>query len=72
MLEFFRATPRQNRAVTKTQVGSVVENRDVAFAQQAGDRAQRAAKSAVEKHGVLAVEKFRDAPFEFAVEIGHA
>ena len=72
MLEFLRATPRQNRAVTKTQMRAVVQNRDVAFAQQAGNRAQRAAKSAVEKHGVLAVEKFRDAPFEFAVEIGHA
>src|SRR5262249_43047818 len=32
----------------------------------------RAAKSAVEKHGVLAVEKFCDAAFEFAVEISHA
>ena len=72
MLEFFRATPRQNRAVTKTQMGAIVENGDIAFAQQSGNRAERAAKSAVEKHGVLAVEKFRDAPFEFAVEIGHA
>ena len=72
MLEFFSATPRQYRAVTKTQMGSIVENGYVAFAQQPRDRAQRAAKSAVEKHGVLAIEKFRDAPFEFAVEIGHA
>ncbi len=34
MLEFFSATPRQNRAVTKTQMGAVVQNGDVAFAQQ--------------------------------------
>ncbi len=53
-------------------MGSIVENGDIAFAQQPRDRAKRAAKSAVEKHGVLAIEKFRDAPFEFAVEIGHA
>src|SRR5436190_5505850 len=72
MLEFLRATPRQNRTVTKTQMRAVVQNRDVALPQQAGNRTQRAAKSAVEKHGVLAVEKLRDAPFEFAVEIGHA
>src|SRR5436309_2976105 len=72
MLEFLRATPRQNRAITKTQVGSIVENGDIAFAQQTRDRAQRASKSAVEKHGVLAVEKFRNAAFEFAMEIGHA
>ena len=72
MLEFLRATPRQYRAVTKTQMGSIVENGNIAFAQQPRDRAQRAAKSAVEKHRVLAVEKFRDAPFEFAMKIGHA
>src|SRR5438477_12989100 len=72
MLEFLRATSRQNRAITKTQVGSIVENGDIAFAQQTRDRAQRAAKSAVEKHRVLAIEKFRDTAFEFAMEIGHA
>ena len=72
MLEFLRATPRQNRTVTKTQMRAVVQNRDVALPQQAGNRTQRAAKSTVEKHRVLAVEKFRDVPFEFAVEIGHA
>src|SRR5262245_42023684 len=72
MLELFRATPRQYRAITKTQMRSIIQNGDVAFAQQAGNRAQRAAKSAVEKHRVLAVEKLRDAAFEFAVEIGHA
>ena len=29
-------------------------------------------KSAVEKHGVFATEKFCDLAFEFAVQIGHA
>ena len=72
MLEFFGATSRKHRAVAKTQMRSIVENGDIAFAQQTGDRAERAAKSAVEKHGVFALEKFRDAPFEFAMQIGHS
>ena len=67
-----RAAPGQNRAITKTKVRAIVQNRHVAFAKQPGDRAQRAAKSTVEKHRVLASEKFRDAPFEFAMEIGHS
>src|SRR2546430_16327433 len=64
MLEFLGATSRQNRTITKTQMRAIVENGDIAFAQQPRDRAQRAAKSAVEKHRVLAIEKFRHAPFE--------
>src|SRR5262245_26635308 len=51
---------------------AVVENRHVGFAKQAGDGAQRAAEPAVEKHRVLASQKFRDAPFEFAMQIGHS
>ena len=72
MLELLRAASRQNRAITKTQMRAIIQNCDVAFAQQPGNRPQCTAEAAVEKHRVLAVEKFRDAVFEFPVEIGHA
>ena len=72
MFEFLCPTSRQYRTITKTEMGSVVQDRDIALAQQTRNCAKRAAKSAVEQHRILAVEKFRDAPFEFAVKIGHA
>ena len=72
MLELFRSTARQNRTIAQTQMRAIIENSDIAFAQQPGNRAQRTAKSAVEKHRILAIEIFRDTPFEFAMEIGHA
>ena len=72
MLEFSRATPRQDRSIAKTEMRTVIQNRNVAFAQQPGDGAESAAKTAVEKHCILAAKKFRDAPFELAMEIGHA
>ena len=51
---------------------AVIENRDVAFPQQPGDGAERAAESAVEKHRIFAPEKLRDLTLELAMQIGHA
>src|SRR5438876_9742394 len=51
---------------------AVVQKRHVGFAKEPRDGAQRAAKAAVEKHRILAAKKFRDAPFEFAMQIGHS
>src|SRR5437867_3014393 len=72
MLEFFGATTRQHRTVAQTQVRSIIENRDIAFAEQTRDSAKCAAESAIEKHRVFAIEKFCDLTFEFAMKIGHA
>src|SRR2546427_135111 len=63
---------RQDRSIAKTEMRTVIQNRNVALAQQPGDGAESAAKTAVEKHCILAAKKFRDAPFELAMEIGHA
>ncbi len=51
---------------------AVVQKRHVGFAKEPGDGAQCAAKAAVEKHRILASKKFCDAPFEFAMQIGHS
>jgi hypothetical protein len=72
VLELFCPAPGQHSAIAKAKMRAIIENGDIALAKQPGDCTQRAAKSTVEKHRVLAVEKFRDATFEFAVEIGHA
>src|SRR5438552_3641224 len=72
MLKLICAATRKNSSVAKTQVRAVVENRDIRFAKQSGNRAERAAKSAVEKHRVFAAEKFRDAALQLAMKIGHA
>jgi len=71
VFKLLRPAPGQHGTIAETKVRAVVQNGHVAFAKQAGDRAQRAAKSAVEKHRVFALEKFRDAPFELAMEVGH-
>ena len=72
VLEFFSATTGQHRAIAQTQVGTIVENGHVRFAEQTGDRPKRAAESAVKKHRVFATEKFRDAAFEFSMQISHS
>ena len=72
VLEFVRATSRKRRAVAQTQMRAIIQNRYVVFAQQTGDGSQRAAKSAVKKHGVFATEKFRHLPLKLAVQIRHA
>src|SRR5437667_12797414 len=71
VFKLLRPAPGQHGTIAETKVRAVVQNGHVAFAKQSGDRAQRAAKSAVEKHRVFALEKFRDAPFELAMEVGH-
>src|SRR5437870_12645431 len=72
MFKLLGATTGKHGAVTQTQVRSIIENRDVALAEQPRDRAEGAAESAVEEHRILATEKFRDPRFQFAVKIGHA
>src|SRR6202035_1460668 len=72
VLELLSAAARKDGAIAKTKVRTVVQKSHVSFAKEAGDCAQRAAKSAVEKHRVLAFERFCDAPFELAMEIGHS
>ncbi len=72
MLEFFCAAPGQHSAIAKAKMRAIVQKRHVGFAKQSGDRAQRAAKAAIEKHRILASKKFRHAPFEFAMQIGHS
>src|SRR5207247_5821314 len=63
---------REYGAIAKAKVRAIIQNCYVWLAKQSGDRAQRAAKPAVKKHRVLASEKFRDAPFELAMEISHS
>ena len=53
-------------------MGAIVENRHIRFSKQSGNGAEGAAKSAVEKHGVFAAEKFCDPALEFAMQIGHS
>ena len=72
MLEFLAPAARQSRAIAQTQVRAVVENGHVGFAEQSGNRAERATETAVEKHGIFAAQKFRDLAFQFSVQIGHA
>src|SRR5690242_19178038 len=72
MFELLSAASRQHGTVAKTKMRTVVQNGHVAFAKESRDRAQRATKSAVEKHRVLALEKFRDALFQLAMEISHS
>ena len=67
MLEFLRAASGKDCAIAKTEVRAIVQDGHVGFAEQARNRAQRAAKSAVEKHRILASEEFRHTPFEFAM-----
>ena len=50
---------------------TIVENCDVAFSEQTRDRAERAAKPAVEKHRILAAKEFREPPLELTMQIGH-
>ena len=72
MLEFLRPAAGERRAVAQTEMRAVVEHRHVGFPQQSGDRPERAAESAVEKHGVFAAEELRRAALQLAMEIGHA
>ena len=72
MLEFVRATSRKRRAVAQTQMRAIIQDRYVVFAQQTGDGSERAAKSAVKKHGVFAPEKFCHLPLKLAVQVRHA
>ena len=72
MLELFRPATRKDCAVPQTQMRTIVENRDVGFAQQAGDGPECTAKTAVKKHRVFATQKFCEPTFQFAVEISHA
>ena len=72
MLEFFCAAPGQHSPIAKAKMRAVVQKRHVGFAKEPRDGAQRAAKAAVEKHRILASKKFRHAPFEFAMQIGHS
>src|SRR5215831_554808 len=72
MLELLSPASRQHGTVAKTKMRTVVQKGHVALAKQSRDRAKRTAESAVENHGVLASKKFRDAPFEFAMQISHS
>src|SRR3954471_18166729 len=62
----------QSRAITKAEVRTIIKNGHVRFTEQPGDGAEGAAEAAVEEHGIFAAEKIRDAPFQFAMQIGHA
>src|SRR5437667_5932102 len=72
MLELLCSASREYGAIAKAKVRAIIQNGYVCLAKQSGDCTERAAKAAVEKHRVLASEKSRDAPFEFAMEIGHS
>src|SRR2546426_6838624 len=53
-------------------MGTIVKNGHVRFAKQTGNRPERAAESAIKQHGVFATEKFRDAAFEFSMQVSHS
>ncbi len=72
MLEFLRAATRERRAIAQAEMRAVIEHRDIGFPEQSRDGAERAAKSAVEKHRVFAAEELRDLALQFAMQIGHA
>ena len=72
MFKTFGACARQDRAVAQAKMRAIIENSRIGFAQQTRDRAERAAKSAVEKHRIFVTEEFRDGMFQFAMKIGHA
>ena len=72
VLELFGPTTRKHGAIAQTEMRPIIKNGDVALTKQPGDRAERTAKSAVEKHCVFAPQKFGDSRFEFAMKIGHA
>ena len=72
MLEFLRPAAGKGRAIAQAEMRTIVEDRDVRFAEQARDRAERAAETAVEKHGVFAPEILREFALQFAMQIGHA
>src|SRR5882672_4570869 len=72
MLEFVCATSGKRRAVAQTQMRAIIQDRYVVFAQQTGDGSERAAKSAVKKHGVFASEEFCHAPLKLAMQVRHA
>src|SRR5947209_6159687 len=71
MLEPFCPGPREDRAVTKAQVRTIIHDRDVALPQQGGNRPESAAETAIEKHRVLVAQKLGHLFFELAMEIGH-
>ena len=72
VFETVEPAAREDRAVAEAEMRPVVENRDVAFAQQPGESSERATEAAVEKHRVFPAEKLRHRPLEFPMEIGHA
>ena len=65
-------TTRKHSAIAQAQVRSIIEDGNVALAEQTGNSAECSAKSAVEEHCVFATEKFCDSRFQFAMKIGHA
>src|SRR5262249_44465006 len=72
VFEFFGTTTRKDCAIAQAQMRSIIEDGDIVFAKQTGNGSKRAAESAIEKHGVFAIEIFRDAAFEFPLEISHS
>ena len=67
MFEAVNPAAREHCAITQAEVRAIIENRHVAFAQQSGNRAERTAEAAIEKHRIFAPQKSRDAMFELAM-----
>ena len=72
MLEALGARAGQHRAIAQAQMRAVIHDRHIAFAQQPGDRPERSAETAVEKHRVFVTEEFRHPPLELPMQVGHA
>ena len=53
MLKLFHSTPRKDSAIAQTEMGTIVENGNVGFSKQAGNRAERTAETTVEENGIF-------------------
>src|SRR5881275_2452558 len=71
VLEFLCAAPGKHCPIAKTEVRTVVQNSHIGFTKQTGNCTERTAKSAVEKHRILAAEEFCNAPLKFPMQIRH-
>src|SRR6202040_3801825 len=59
MFETVEPAAGEDRAISETEMRPIIENRDVAFAQQPGECSERTAEATVEKHRIFAAEKLR-------------